>query len=73
MTAGRPRRLSAIIVISSTIAVPFMSSAPRPHTAPIFVSPDQGLTCQAESVAGTTSMWLSSTIGRLEPLPGSRA
>ena len=70
---GTPRRLSAITVISSATAVPFMSSAPRPQTAPSRVTPDQGPIRQAESVAGTTSMWLSRMIGRFEPSPLRRA
>jgi hypothetical protein len=54
--AARRPRLSAIIAMSWMIPWPFMSSAPRPQTAPSRISPANGSTCHSPAFAGTTSM-----------------
>jgi hypothetical protein len=59
--------------MSWMIPWPFMSSAPRPHTWPSLIVPAKGSTDHCAGVAVTTSMWWTSAIPFLLPLPGSRA
>ncbi len=52
----------------------FMSTAPRPHTHPSAISPENGWWVQSSALAGTTSVWpWMSRAGRDGSSPSIRA
>ena len=70
---SKPSRASDAIATALAATWPFMSSAPRPHTWPSLISPDQGSTDHSAGSASTVSVWDMSKRRGPPPRPGMRA